>query len=35
VPSTPEPEFLSMTLAAGGLVWWLRRRRTGRQRHAT
>lgn len=27
VPSTPEPEFLSMTLAAGGLLWWLRRRR--------
>jgi Ca-activated chloride channel family protein len=26
VPSTPEPEFLSMTLAAGGLLWWLRRR---------
>jgi Ca-activated chloride channel family protein len=29
VPSTPEPEFLSMTLLAGGLAWWLRRRRTG------
>jgi len=27
VPSTPEPEFLSMTLLAGGLAWWLRRRR--------
>jgi Ca-activated chloride channel homolog len=27
VPSTPEPEFVSMALAAGGLVWWLRRRR--------
>jgi len=26
VPSTPEPEFLSMTLAAGALLWWLRRR---------
>jgi Ca-activated chloride channel family protein len=34
VPSTPEPEFLSMTLAAGGLVWWLRRRRGREQRHA-
>lgn len=34
VPSTPEPEFLSMTLAAGGLVWWLRRRRTGKESHA-
>jgi Ca-activated chloride channel family protein len=27
VPSTPEPEFLSMAVATGGLVWWLRRRR--------
>jgi Ca-activated chloride channel family protein len=27
VPSTPEPEFLSLTVTAGGLVWWLRRRR--------
>jgi Ca-activated chloride channel family protein len=27
VPSTPEPEFVSMALAAAGLVWWLRRRR--------
>jgi len=27
IPSTPEPEFLSMAVAAGGLVWWLRRRR--------
>ena len=34
VPSTPEPEFLSMTLAAGGLVWWLRRRRGREQPHA-
>ena len=34
VPSTPEPEFLSMTLAAGGLVWWLRRRRSKEQPHA-
>ncbi len=33
VPSTPEPEFLSMTLLAGGLAWWLRRRRDG-VRHA-
>jgi Ca-activated chloride channel family protein len=30
VPSTPEPEFVSMTLLAGGLAWWLRRRRGGR-----
>jgi Ca-activated chloride channel family protein len=29
VPSTPEPEFVSMTLLAGGLAWWLRRRRRG------
>jgi Ca-activated chloride channel family protein len=29
VPSTPEPEFVSMTLLAGGLAWWLRRRRAG------
>jgi Ca-activated chloride channel family protein len=29
VPSTPEPEFVSMALLAGGLAWWLRRRRTG------
>ncbi len=29
VPSTPEPEFVSMALAAGGLMWWLRRRRAG------
>ena len=34
VPSTPEPEFLSMTLAAGGLAWWLRRRRVREIRHA-
>jgi len=27
VPSTPEPEFVSLTLLAGGLAWWLRRRR--------
>ncbi len=33
VPSTPEPEFVSMTLLAGGLAWWLRRRRKG-GRHA-
>jgi Ca-activated chloride channel family protein len=33
VPSTPEPEILSMSLAAGGLVWWLRRRRSGKDRH--
>lgn len=33
VPSTPEPEFVSMALLAGGLAWWLRRRRQG-GRHA-
>jgi Ca-activated chloride channel homolog len=33
VPSTPEPEFVSMALLAGGLAWWLRRRRNG-GRHA-
>lgn len=33
VPSTPEPEFVSMAIVAGGLAWWLRRRRTG-VRHA-
>jgi Ca-activated chloride channel homolog len=27
VPSTPEPEFVSLTLVAGALAWWLRRRR--------
>jgi Ca-activated chloride channel family protein len=27
VPSTPEPEFLSMAAATAGLMWWLRRRR--------
>ncbi len=27
VPSTPEPEFISLSLLAGGLAWWLRRRR--------
>ncbi len=30
VPSTPEPEFVSMTLLAGGLMWWLRRRKGAR-----
>jgi Ca-activated chloride channel family protein len=29
VPSTPEPEFVSMALLAGGLAWWLRRRTGG------
>ncbi|HQR69801.1 MAG TPA: VIT domain-containing protein [Burkholderiaceae bacterium] len=29
VPSTPEPEFLSMAAAAGALLWWVRRRRRG------
>jgi Ca-activated chloride channel family protein len=29
VPSTPEPEFASMALLAGGLAWWLNRRRKG------
>jgi Ca-activated chloride channel family protein len=33
VPSTPEPEFVSMALLAGGLAWWLRRRHP-RGRHA-
>jgi Ca-activated chloride channel family protein len=27
VPSTPEPEFVTMSLAAAGLLWWVRRRR--------
>jgi len=31
VPSTPEPEFASMALAAGALLWWARRRR--KERH--
>jgi Ca-activated chloride channel homolog len=26
VPSTPEPEFMSLVIAGGGLAWWLRRR---------
>jgi len=29
VPSTPEPEFLSMAAAVGALLWWARRRRRG------
>jgi Ca-activated chloride channel family protein len=33
VPSTPEPEFLSMAAAVGSLIWWLRRRRL-EKRHA-
>ena len=32
VPSTPEPEFLSLMLVGSGLAWWLRRRRM-RVRH--
>jgi Ca-activated chloride channel family protein len=27
VPSTPEPEFVSLAALAGSLAWWLRRRR--------
>ena len=34
VPSTPEPEFVSMAVATGGLVWWLRRRRRRESLHA-
>lgn len=34
VPSTPEPEFVSMAVAAGGLMWWLRRRRARESAHA-
>jgi Ca-activated chloride channel family protein len=35
VPSTPEPEFASMALAAGGLLLWLqRRRKAGHARRA-
>jgi Ca-activated chloride channel homolog len=26
VPSTPEPEFVSLLAAAGAVGWWLRRR---------
>ena len=34
VPSTPEPEFVSMAVATGGLMWWLRRRRRRESVHA-
>jgi Ca-activated chloride channel family protein len=27
VPSTPEPEFVSLVLVGSGLAWWIRRRR--------
>jgi Ca-activated chloride channel family protein len=34
VPSTPEPEFVSMAVATAGLLWWLRRRRRRESVHA-
>ena len=34
VPSTPEPEFVSMAVATAGLLGWLRRRRRRESVHA-
>jgi Ca-activated chloride channel homolog len=35
VPSTPEPEFVSLLAAAGAVGWWLRRRQRAKATDAT